>query len=115
MTEGDENVYDRIPAAGSVGGDTSKFEVFHLSKRGKQHVHAGTVHASTPLEAMQLAKHQLRGDKVVYNVWAVATKAIRFTQPDEQDLWLTLPEKKFRDAADYKAGEKLKSFLDKKI
>jgi ring-1,2-phenylacetyl-CoA epoxidase subunit PaaB len=38
---------------------------------------------------------------------------IRFTSPEENELWLTLPEKKFRDASDYKGGDKLKSFLEK--
>jgi ring-1,2-phenylacetyl-CoA epoxidase subunit PaaB len=112
MTDGNENVYDRIADA-APAHTTHAFEIFHLPKRGKQHVHVGQVQAATAVEAMQVAKQQLRGDKVVYNVWAVATAAIRFTQPDEQDMWLTLPDKKFRDAADYKAGDKLKFFLEK--
>jgi ring-1,2-phenylacetyl-CoA epoxidase subunit PaaB len=49
----------------------------------------------------------------MYNIWAVRTSDIRFTLPEEKELWLTLPEKKFRDASDYKGGDKLKEFLEK--
>jgi hypothetical protein len=38
---------------------------------------------------------------------------VAVSQADEIDFWQTLPEKKFRDASDYKGGEKLKEFLDK--
>jgi ring-1,2-phenylacetyl-CoA epoxidase subunit PaaB len=51
--------------------------------------------------------------KVVYNVWAIRTSDIRFTKAGEKELWLTLPEKKFRDASDYKGGDKLKEFLER--
>ena len=46
----------------------------------------------------------------MYNVWAVKRSDIRFTSEEDRDLWLTLPEKKFRDAANYKGGDKLKQF-----
>ncbi len=90
------------------------YEIYQLQKRGKQHVHAGTVLASTPQEAMSFARLQLKTEKVIYNVWAIRSSAIRYTSSDEGDLWLTLPEKKFRDAGEYKGGEKLKVFLEKK-
>lgn len=110
-TEGEMNVYDSIPIAQS--GDTKKaFEVFHLLKRGKQHIHAGQVTAGTADEAFSEAKKKY-GTVKAYNVWVVPSEKIRFTQPDEKDLWNTLPDKKFRDAADYKGGDKLKEFLDR--
>jgi ring-1,2-phenylacetyl-CoA epoxidase subunit PaaB len=46
-------------------------------------------------------------------VWAIQTDKIRFTSEEEKELWITLPEKKFRDASDYKGGDKLKHFLEK--
>jgi ring-1,2-phenylacetyl-CoA epoxidase subunit PaaB len=46
-------------------------------------------------------------------VWVIERSKIRFTTPEEQDLWNTLPEKKFRDASDYKGGDKLKEFLER--
>jgi ring-1,2-phenylacetyl-CoA epoxidase subunit PaaB len=113
MTEADINAYDVILPAETTDSK-SNYEIFHLIKRGKQHVHVGTVTASTPQEAMWEAKQKFRGEKNVYNIWAIKSSDIRFTNPEDKDLWLTLPDKKFRDAADYKGGEKLKTFLEKR-
>ena len=113
MTEGNKNAYEMIPDVPVQPGEKVTFELYHLARRGKQHIHAGTVTAATPNEAMSLAKTQFTKDKIVYNVWAVRTSDIRFTSPEEKDLWITLPEKRFRDAADYKGGDKLKEFLER--
>ena len=115
-TEGDQNIYDILaienlyPPPSGVGGS---YEIFHLLKRGKQHVHAGTVDAGSAEEAFSEAKKKF-GTVKAYNVWVVPTEKIRFTTPEEKDLWITLPEKKFRDAAEYKGGDKLKEFLERK-
>ena len=99
----------------SENSNSSKktFEIYQLAKRGKQHVNVGTVEAGTPTEAMFLAKDLFGTDKIIYNVWAIDKSKIRFTSDEEKDLWLTLPEKKFRDASDYKGGDKLKEFLER--
>ncbi|MBX2910767.1 MAG: phenylacetic acid degradation b [Cyclobacteriaceae bacterium] len=112
LTEGMTNAYDNIKEVPSDGNSVS-YEIYHLFKRGKQHQHAGTVKASNANEALWLAKGQLKPEKQVFNIWAIRTNDIRFTQPEDLDLWQTLPEKKFRDAAAYKGGDKLKSFLEK--
>lgn len=113
MTENTTNAYDMIVEVPQQSGPKVSYEIYHLLKRGKQHVHVGTVSAATPQEAMLEGKKQLRGDKLIYNVWAILTSDIRFTTPEEKDLWITLPEKKFRDASDYKGGDKLKEFLER--
>jgi ring-1,2-phenylacetyl-CoA epoxidase subunit PaaB len=116
LTEGEANAYDTIPAPAlreaSGTGSIVEYEIYHLPKRGKQHIHAGTVTAASPEEAMSAAKQSLNS-KAVFNIWAVRSAAIRRTQPGEADLWQTLPEKKFRDASDYKGGDKLKDFLER--
>jgi ring-1,2-phenylacetyl-CoA epoxidase subunit PaaB len=112
MTEGDVNAYETIGDGPDRSGTPQDYEIYHLMKRGKQHVHAGTVNALSPEDAMAKAKRELKSDKVIYNIWAIRTADIRFTTPEEADLWITLPEKKFRDAADYKGGDKLKNFLE---
>ncbi len=112
LTEGKENAYDHI-AEVKDGGTKEAYEIFHLFKRGKQHVHVGTVNASNYDEAMWVAHQKLKGEKQVFNIWAIRQADIRFTDKEDMDLWHTLPEKKFRDAAAYKGGEKLKSFLEK--
>lgn len=113
MTEGDTDAYEKVTETPDQSSEKHSYEIFHLSKRGKQHVHAGTISAANPNEAMSVAKHAIKRDKIVYNVWAVRTTDIRFTSPEEQDLWITLPEKRYRDAADYKGGDKLKDFLER--
>ncbi len=113
LTEDNKNVYDSIPEVTDDAGDKTSFEIFHLIKRGKQHIHVGSVRASNPLSAMAVAKTTLNTGKIVYNIWAIRTDKIRFTTSEEKDLWITLPEKKFRDASEYKGGDKLKNFLEK--
>lgn len=113
MTDGAQNTYDLISDTFEQKIPKESYEIYQLMKRGKQHSHAGSVQAGSPQEAMAEAKKAFKTDKIVYNVWAVKTADIRFTSPEEQELWLTLPEKKFRDASDYKGGDKLKAFLEK--
>ncbi len=113
LTEGEKNIYDMISEAIIQTGDKTTFEIYHLAKRGKQHVHAGSVAAANPVEAIRVAKKNLNFSKTIYNVWAISTDTIRFTTQEEKDLWITLPEKKFRDASEYKGGDKLKVFLEK--
>ncbi len=111
-TEGTQSAYDMISQE-TVGSSKRTFEIFHLPKRGKQHVHVGSVDAASPTDAMYKAKVLFGTGKIVYNIWAIEQEKIRFTSAEEKDLWNTLPEKKFRDASDYKGGEKLKEFLER--
>ncbi len=113
ITEHDQNAYSLIDDTLDQTSEKKIFEIYHLLKRGKQHVQVGSVKASTPQEAMSVAKNQFNIGKV-FNIWSIASNDIRFTNDEEKELWLTLPEKKFRDAADYKGGDKLKSFLEKR-
>lgn len=112
FTESNESAYDHLRASSPETGDLDSFEIYHLMKRGKQHVHATTVNATSPETAMVRAGESFKG-KTVHNVWAIRTRDIRFTRPEDNDLWQTLPEKKFRDASDYKGGDKLKEYLER--
>lgn len=113
MTEGDHNAYDFLPSPSGENTTSATYEIYHLAKRGKQHIHAGTVQAGSAEQAMAEAAKKLKGDKTICNVWAIKTSDIRFTKTEDKDLWTTLPEKKFRDAAEYKGGDKLKDFIEK--
>ena len=113
ITEGDQNVYDLIQEASTRDGEKISFEVFHLRKRGKQHVQVGTVNASSVDEAFWCAKTRYNSDGNVFNVWVIRATDIRYTTDEERDLWATLPEKKFRDAIAYKGGDKLSEFLSR--
>jgi ring-1,2-phenylacetyl-CoA epoxidase subunit PaaB len=111
MTDGQINAYDLIPSVAKENGEIEEYEIYHLLKRGKQHFHAGTVSATSHHMAMLQAKEKFGTAKLVFNIWAIRKNAIRFTPEEDKDLWLTLPEKRYRDAAEYKAGEKLTVFL----
>lgn len=113
MTDGAANAYDFILDTSPQPGEKATYEIYHLLKRGKQHQNIGSVQAITPQEAMAESKKAFKNDKMIYNIWAIRSNDIRFTGREEKDLWLTLPEKKFRDASDYKGGDKLKEFLER--
>lgn len=111
MTDGNTSVFEYIHELPDQPGEKEEYEIYQLVKRGKQHVHLGIVHGANPQEAMSEARKNFMSEKTIYNIWAIRTSAIRYTKPEEKELWLTLPEKKFRDASDYKGGDKLKDFL----
>ena len=111
LTEGEQNVYDLLTEVAPYP-NTEPYEIYHLIRRGKQHVHVGTMKAGSPEDAMWQARKSF-SSKVVFNIWAVRHASIRFTNSEDLDLWHTLPEKKFRDASDYRGGDKLKDFLEK--
>jgi ring-1,2-phenylacetyl-CoA epoxidase subunit PaaB len=112
MAEGETSAYDLVGVEPPSDRPKQSFEIFHLPKRGKQHVHVGSVEAADPAEAFAVARQKFASVKSVQNVWAIRTSDILFTSAEEEkELWLTLPEKKFRDAAAYKGGEKLSNFL----
>lgn len=112
LTEGDENIYATLNTV-PLSGTGEWFEIFEMTKRGKQHVHTGKLQALSPQEAFSSAIHIAKPGAKACNLWAVPASSIRYTSNDERSLWDTLPEKKFRDAAEYKGGERLKMFLEK--
>lgn len=111
LTDNNNSIYNTITEQNCPSGQTDRFEIFHLLKRGKRHIHAGTVDAVNHEEAFTTSLSLTKPDLVVYNVWTIRQSDIR--KPDEEELafWDTLAEKKFRDASAYKGGDKLKEFL----
>lgn len=112
-TEGSQSAYGIIPVTDAGNAPAESFEIFHLPKRGKQHVHCCSVEATTPDAAMTLAGRTMAAGAVFYNIWAIRSADIRRTYENEMDLWSTLPDKRFRDASAYKGGDKLKEFLER--
>ena len=113
FTEGEDTIYNYISDQFPEEGNKEEYEFFHLMKRGKQHQHVGSVDARNPQEALALAKPAFINEKPVYNAWVVKTSDILFTSEDDKSIWDTLPEKKFRDASDYKASDKIKAFKER--
>lgn len=111
FSEDQRSVYQDVEEVASDGNMTD-WEVFHLLRRGKQHKHMGAVMASTPEEALYQAKLQFQGDKPVYNVWVIKKEDILINEEEDKMIWDTLPEKQFRDAIAYKAGDKIQKFKE---
>lgn len=114
ITENDEDIYDFIHEEimeGAKKGDMENYEIFHLKKRGKQHSHVGSLDASCYEEALFKAKSDFQEEKATLNIWvAKSEKFLKIEGEDFADIWETLPEKKYRDAMDYRATDKIKKF-----
>jgi ring-1,2-phenylacetyl-CoA epoxidase subunit PaaB len=111
-TENDQNVYSSVAEQADTSGTEELYEVFHLMRRGKQHEHIGSVEAHGYQHALSLARPEFIDGKPVYNVWVVKRSDILFNDDEDQIIWNTLPEKQFREAIAYKAGDKLKAFKE---
>ena len=110
-TEMEENVYDYIEdTVDDVERTTDTYEIFHLTKRGKQHKHVGQLMANNHSQAVIVAKQKFDSGKPVLNIWAIKSTDIRASGEDDQAIWSTLPEKTHRDVISYRAGDKLKAF-----
>lgn len=113
FSERSDAIYQHISNDFPEEGTQESYEFFHLMKRGKQHEHAGSVEARNPQEALALAKPDFIDEQPVYNVWVIKTRDILFNTEEDKIIWDTLPDKKFREASDYKASDKIKAFKDR--
>ena len=86
------------------------YDIFHLKKRGKAHQHVGKVRASSPADALQVAKAVFGEQRPVVNVWAVRSADVLCSDDDDRDIWTTTPEKKYRDAISYKVQDRIEKF-----
>lgn len=88
------------------------YEIFHLKKRGKAHVHAGRVVATSYQEALQEAKVHFGERLPVVNVWVIKSKQVLQSADEDREMWATVPEKKYREATAYKVMDKITKFKD---
>ena len=86
------------------------YDIFHLKKRGKAHQHMGKVRASSPADALQVAKAVFGEQRPVVNVWAVRSADVLRSDDEDRDIWTTTPEKKYRDAISYKVQDRIEKF-----
>lgn len=113
-TDLEENVYDQIPELSSKDDQQLEdFEIFHLTKRGKQHKHVGRVQACNYQQALSAAKSQYDGPTPILNVWVVRSADFLCTEEQDKVIWSTLHEKIHRDVTSYKAADKIKAFKEK--
>lgn len=89
------------------------WEVFHQDKRGKQVVHVGIIHASTPEMALILAKEQYARRGKTTNLWVTKTSDVYTFNTEDEDVFETTPEKTFRDPAFYKVRDRIEKFQNR--
>jgi ring-1,2-phenylacetyl-CoA epoxidase subunit PaaB len=65
------------------------FEVFVRSKRGLNHVHVGSLHASDLRMALINARDLYTRRNEGVSIWVVPTSAIAASTPDEKDPFFT--------------------------
>ena len=82
-----------------------------MTKRGKFHKHVGAVEAKGPNDALHKAAEVFK-DESPLNAWVIPTSDFFFNTEEDSDLWATLPEKKYRDAIFYKAGDKIQRYKE---
>lgn len=113
FTDNKDSVYNHISDEYPEDGKMENYEVFHLEKRGKQHIHIGSVPSMNHQHALVQAKGEFIDAPPVFNVWVIKNSDILFTDDEDMIMWNTLHEKKFRDASDYKAADKIKEFKER--
>jgi len=117
MMDGGRSIYDSIEEPSKIEGEIATFEVFHLFRRGKQHIHAGTIEANSRETGFYEAKQNLdpgNPAKPVLNLWLIKTNDIYSSDLEDAELWFTTPEKTFREAMDYKGADKIKKYKESK-
>ncbi|MCJ8164920.1 phenylacetic acid degradation b [Pontibacter sp. E15-1] len=109
-----ENVYDtlRLETPTEQSGQPEPYEIFHLKKRGKAHTHAGRVMATSYQGAVQEAKKAFGEKGPIVNVWVVRSGHVLQSAEEDKDMWLTVPEKKYREATAYKVMDKITKFKE---
>lgn len=90
------------------------WEVFHQEKKGKQPVHAGVVHASSPELALVYAKEQYARRGKTTNLWVVKSSDIYTYTQDDEDIFETTPEKLHREPAYYKVRDRIEAYQNRK-
>ncbi|MBC7446647.1 MAG: phenylacetic acid degradation b [Hymenobacteraceae bacterium] len=108
-TDEAESVYATLDLPAPTGTGEA-YEIFHLKKRGKGHVHAGTVTAATPPDALAAAKAQLGEVLPCVNVWVVRAADLLRSREEDKDIWDTVTDKKYRDAIAWKVQDRIERF-----
>ena len=101
---------DNVPEINDPDGPLSDYEIFHLLKRGKQQMHAGTIQGSGYQDALMHAKTSITASQPIISIWVIKSDDLFRSADNDRDMWATLPEKIYRDAIDYKGQSKIDEF-----
>lgn len=103
-----ESDSDDAEPAGAGEGPTGLWEIFVRHRRGLTHIHAGSLHAAGPADAIARARkvYITREDGV--SVWAVPSDDISATDPSEAEaLFAPFADKDYRYPTYYEIPEEV--------
>lgn len=86
------------------------YEVFHQQARGGQPAHVGSLHAPNPEMALLFAKEQYARRYRCVSLWVIRTADIFTIGVEDEDIFETTTEKKYRDASGYRVAGKIRDF-----
>ena len=89
------------------------YEVFQQKKRGTHHVHVGSLHAPDHELAILFAKEQYTRRGQCVNLWVVKTSEVFATAYEDEDIFATTPEKKYREPEVYKVMDRIQAYKAK--
>ena len=102
-TEGTVNAFDTLSNIQERLALGSKYQVFALKKRGKQHIQVGQfLYEQSTSFMSQMALVRI---EPCANIWLLPEQDINSTTVEDEGLWQTLPDKRYRDAAAYKSAD----------
>jgi ring-1,2-phenylacetyl-CoA epoxidase subunit PaaB len=108
-----ENMFHRagelaLPT-GNPDDTLTNFAVFYQKKRGKSHFFLCNVNAVSVNEALVLTARNHFTDPCTC-LWVFPEAKMVKTEPEEMDLWLNLPDKKYREVIMYKSLDRITAF-----
>ena len=105
----DKNIFDSIDAIQNNEKEKISYDVFIQKKRGKQHSYLCTVNANSPQEAFFEAKKIHQNEKGC-NLWTAKSNHILKTTEEDKQMFVTAPEKQFREALIYKIKDRIDAY-----
>ncbi len=110
---------NRLDFSKVTEGDTASdshwvtWEVFHQEKKGKQVIHVGVVHASSPDMALMMAKEAFSRRGKTTNLWVVKTSDVFTFDAEDEDIFETTIEKVHREPGYYKVRDRIEAYRNK--
>ena len=93
----------------SIGHDWPLWEIFIRSKQGLDHKHVGSLHATDAQMAIENARDVYTRRQEGVSIWAVESKYIHASNPDEADsLYDPANDKAYRHPTFYDLPEEVK-------
>ena len=97
-----------IPPLGGGGADWPLWEIFVRNKQGLDHKHVGSLHATDAAMAIENARDVYTRRQEGVSIWAVESKYIHATNPDEaESLYEPAEDKIYRHPGFYQLPDEV--------